>query len=179
MPTDRPTNCLLLRAIAVLAVACFALPMAGCPKPDIVPLIGEDPEIIALIGATSVDDPSSSPLASARRLHQAVIQKDTELAWTLLARETRGALDELGATIGVSGRELLDASTLPGKGGTVRRVRFDTVFFGPDVVDLLVDDEAAAAADRAVLRSIARDGRITERTMVRETDGWKLAQTTF
>ncbi len=168
-----------LRAFVALLTGSLALCVAGCPKPDIVPLIGEDPEVVALIGATAADDPATSPLASARRLHQAVIQKDTELAWTLLAKETRAALDEQGATIGVSGRELLEASTMPGEAGVVRKVHFEVVFFGPDVVDLVVDEAAAATAERAVLRAVARDGRITERTMVREIDGWKLSQTAF
>ncbi len=169
----RPAHLLLAAAGLSLLV------LSGCPRPDIVPLIGEDPEVIQLIGQAPPDDPSVSPLAAARRLHQALIQKDTELAWALLAVSTREALDQRGAAIGVSGRELLDASTLPGAGGTIRKVRFDLIFFGPDVVDLAGEEPGPSGGDEAVLRAISREGQITERTFVREEDGWKLALTEF
>lgn len=173
----RPADTRRLPPLA--AVALLMTVVSGCPRPDIVPLVGEDPEIIQLIGQAPPDDPSVSPLAAARRLHQALIQQDTELAWALLAVTTRAALDERGTAIGVSGRELLDASTLPGAGGTIRKVRFDLIFFGPDVVDLAGEEPGAKGEPTAVLRAISRQGQITERTFVREEDGWKLALTEF
>lgn len=163
------------RSAALTVLLAVLLGLSACPKPDIVPLIGEDPEVTELIGQPPPDDPGASALAAARRLHQALIQQDTALAWTLLAEPTRRALDERGAAIGVSGRELLDAATLPGPGGTIHKVRFETVFFGPDVVDLAA--EQPDGADQASVRAVARDGKITELTFLREEDGWKLLLT--
>ncbi|MCB9728437.1 MAG: hypothetical protein H6744_04120 [Deltaproteobacteria bacterium] len=155
---------------------CFILAtlLLGCAHPQIVPLIGEDPEIYELLGKSPDDDPRLSPLGAARRLHQALIQQDAEVAWTLLAETTQRALDERAAAIGVSGRELLDASTLPGSGGTVHKVRYEVIFFGPDLSDLRLAAPLAADADEAVVEAVASTGQVLPRTFIRTRDGWKL-----
>lgn len=166
----------MLRRTAYLLVF-FVL--AACPDRNIVPLIGEDPEVLALIGAPPPEDPSTSPLAAARRLHQALNQQDMELAWTLLAAETRAALDTLGATVGQSGRELMDSSLLPDATGKLTRVRFVTVLLGPDPVSLELQGDPTPDADRSIVRVICRTGEPKARTFVRDQDGYKLLVTEF
>ncbi len=148
--------------------------MAACAHPEIVPLIGEEPEIYELLGKSPEDDPRLSPLGAARRLHQALIQQDTEIAWSLLAETTQRALDERAAAIGVSGRELLDASTLPGAGGTVMKVRYEVVFFGPDLTDLRLQAPVGEGADEATVEAVNSAGATLARTFIRTRDGWKL-----
>ena len=148
--------------------------LAACPSPVILPLVGEDPEVIALLQAPEVDDPASSPLAAARRLHQALLQRDTELAWTLLSDGTRHTLNARGTAIGVSGRELLDASTLPGPAGRVMKVNFDEVLFGGAIIDLVLSPTPSPSKERAVIRMKTRDGHVSERTFVLEAGDWKL-----
>jgi len=161
-----------------LALAAFAVALPGCVNHEIVPLVGEDPEVAALLGKAPQDDPRASPMAAARRLHQALVQQDTETVWTLLSEATRRALDERGATVATSGRELIDASTLPGPGGTIRKVRFETLFFGPRLLDLQ-EVPGDAAPDRRQLVAVSEDGDKTTLVLVRETDGWKIEQTAF
>ena len=167
----RPTLLLLVLTTASL--------VAACPKPDIVPLIGEDPEISTLLGQQRAEDPGSSPLAAARRLHQALMQKDSELAWALLSSATRRALNSRGALIGVSGRELLDASTLPDPAGRATKVRFDEVLFGGPIVELSTGPEGAVNAKRATVHLIAKGGALHERTFVKDDEGWKLEHPSF
>ena len=160
----------------LLNVGLVAL-LSGCPDPVILPLIGEDPEVSALIKAPQADDPASSPLASARRLHQALRQKDTELSWTLLSERTRHALNARAATIGVGGRELLDASTLPDDSGRVHKVQFDEVLFGGQIVEVSLAPEPSPATGRAVVRMMTNEGKLFERSFVIDGGDWKLEHT--
>ncbi len=155
------------------------LALAACTNRDVVPLIGEDPEVYELLGERPPEDPTTSPIAAARRLHQALAQGDTEVVWTLLAVPTRRALDERGAVIGTSGRELLDASTLPGPGGTLHRVSYEDLLFGTNVTRLALREPVAEGAREGVVYATSGDGGVTELRFVLEEDGWKLHRTNF
>lgn len=163
------------RNYSLLALALSAFVVA-CASPEIVPLLGEDPEVGVLLGKSSDTDPRTSPMAAARRLHQALVQQDTETVWALLSEGTKKALDERGATIATSGRELIDESTLPGQGGTVRKVRFETIFFGPRLASL---EAGPAQGSTAKIVAVSEEGTKTELEFVRDADGWKLEQTGF
>lgn len=158
-------------ALVVLAL----LALAGCPNTEIVPLIGEGEEVHALIGQPLEDDPHASPLGAARRLHQAIIQQDSEQAWTLLARITQQAMDARGALIGVSGREILDASTLPGAGGIVRKVRFEEIFFGVDLAELRLPEPLVEGAVEAQVLAIDEGGVERVLRFSYEDELWRLA----
>jgi hypothetical protein len=109
------------------------------------------------------------------------VQHDTETVWTLLADDTRKALDDRGAEISASGRELIDESTLPGPNGTVRKVRFETIFFGPRLVDLeeIPGETAEGGRLQRKVRAIGEDVGETELIFVREGDSWRLLQKGF
>lgn len=168
-----------LAGVALVALAVAVL--GACASPRIIPLEGEDPEVYQLIGSSAPDDPGASPLFAARRLHQALMQEDSATVWRLLATPTQRALDERGALIGASGRELLDASTLPAVGGSVQKVRYEHVFFGVDIVDLRDagrDVTTDSGTGRAIL-AVGKSGAITELTFLHEEDAWKLLKTRF
>jgi hypothetical protein len=152
------------------------LPLLGllcaCPSPVILPLAGEDPEVAALLGRSERDALRTSPLAAAQRLHQALGQDDFQSAWELLALSTRGALDARGALIDASGRELLESSALPASAGTVRRVRFDTLFFGADILELRAEP---SPEEPGLVLSLARDGSVKRLRFVREDELWRLS----
>jgi len=155
--------------------------LGACASPEIVPLLGEDPEVGVLLGKSSADDPRSSPIAAARRLHQALVQQDTETVWALLSEGTRKALDERGTSIATSGRELIDESTLPGSGGTVRKVRYETIFFGPRLADLKELPGEGPDGPGAIrkVKAISEDAGETVVQFIHEADGWKLDQSAF
>lgn len=165
-----------------LALCLSLLALSACPTPTVTPLVGEDPEVVKLLGAPPDDDPAASALGAARRLHQALVQQDTDRVWALLATTTRRALDERGAAIATSGRELLDDSTLPAPNGAVRKVRYETLFFGVDLVDL--EDGSGktgpgAPGETRAISAVSKDGTRTQLDFVRESDGWKLHRTSF
>lgn len=165
-----------------LALCLSLLALSACPTPTVTPLIGEDPEVVRMLGAPPDDDPAASPLGAARRLHQALVQQDTDRIWALLATTTKRALDERGAAIATSGRELLDDSTLPAPNGAVRKVRYETLFFGVDLVDL--EDTSGktgpgAPGETRPISAVSKDGTRTQLDFVRESDGWKLHRTSF
>jgi len=170
-----------MKRLVLPALLVAAVSLGACPEQQIMPLIGEGPEVYALLETEAPDDPARSPLAAARRLHQSLMQDDAEMVWTLLAAPTRQALDERAATISASGRELIDASSLPGPGGTVRKVRYESIFFGPHVIDLQDSKKTSATpfGDARVILATARDATETELLFVREEDGWKLLKTGF
>lgn len=163
-------RCTLLSA----ALLCLYAPLLGCTNSNIVPLIGEDPEVAKLIEAPVADDPASSPVAAARRLHQALLQNDSELSWALLTDRTRQALNARADVIGVGGRELLDSSTLPDATGKVTKVRFDEVLFGGAIVDLALAQGPTPDTRRAVVRMVTREGKVLERTFALDGGDWKL-----
>ena len=61
----------MIRTLPLLLL-CYAL--GACGATSITPLVGEDQEVLELLQATPPDDPATSALAAARRLHQALIQ---------------------------------------------------------------------------------------------------------
>ena len=163
----------------ILPLAAGLVLLTACPSRDIVPLVGEDPEIAQLLETRPLEDPSSSALEAARRLHQALVQQDSDLIWALLATPTRRALDERGSSHGISGRELIDGSTLASDDGTIRKVRYEVLFFGPELERLTEPAAPAAEPTTRVLVAVSKTGKLTELRFLREEDGWKLAQTTF
>ena len=171
----------MARTLCILAL-CSTL--AACGATSITPLVGEDKEVLQLLEAAPLDDPSSSALAAARRLHQALIQSDMELAWALLAPATRDALNALGKPIGMSGRELMDASSVPAAGGSLRKVNFATLLIGPRAIGLSEAttggaDVVSPDAATALIRVDCADGSSHTRTFNRDDTGWKLSLTTL
>jgi len=168
---------------ALTLVLSTLLLTPGCPSPVVTPLLGEDPEVERLLGRAPEDDPRASPLGAARRLHQALVQQDTDTIWSLLALTTRKALDERGTAIATSGRELIDDSTLPAPNGAVRKVRYESVFFGMNLIDLkdMSDKDPAAAplGETRPIVAVSRDGTEMVIEFVREPEGWKLHRTGF
>ena len=163
-----------MRTIHHLLALCLALSSVACVHTTVVPLIGEDPEIAELLDAPPAATPASSPLAAARQLHQALVQNDVDLAWSLLSGPTRDALNSKGAAICVGGRELIDASTLPDASGKVIRVKFDEVLFGGTITELSQAASPSPDSGRAVLRMTTITGAILERTFVLDGGDWKL-----
>jgi len=135
------------------------------------PLVGEDPEIEKLIGTSDRAMLKASPLAAAQRLHQALSQEDFDSAWELLASTTRAAMDERGAIISASGRELLDASALPTSAGTTRRIRYTSLFFGPEVTDLKL---GGIKGQEGTVIATSRDGETRTLSFRLEGDMWRL-----
>ena len=145
--------------------------LGACPSPELFPLVGEDPEIEGIIGTSDRAMLRASPLAAAQRLHQALSQEDYDTAWELLASTTRQALDERGAIISASGRELLDASALPTSAGTTRRIRYTPLFFGADVADLKL---GGIEGEKGTVLATSRDGEVRTIAFRREDGIWRL-----
>ncbi len=171
---SRPRRARAWRVALSGGLIAFTVGAAGCPSPELRPLVGEDPEIEAIIGTSDRAELGRSPLAAARRLHQALSQEDHESAWELLAETTRRALDARGAVISASGRELLDAGALPTSAGTMRRIRYASLFFGLDVIDLALEGREDT---RATVAAIGRDGERRSLNFVLEAGLWRLVHT--
>ncbi len=165
-----------MRALAPVVSAIALLSLAACPSHGLVPLRGDGPEIAALLQEPAPPTPQTSPLAAARRLYEALVQGDTEVSWALLDTKTRGALDARGALIGTSGRELLDAGTLPRPDGAVLKVRFERVLFCDDIRDLELPSPPAPSAHEATVVATCGDAGTTALKFVRAEDGWKLSR---
>ena len=166
----------MIRTLPLLLLCCA---LGACGTTSITPLVGEDREVLELLEATPPDDPATSALAAARRLHQALIQSDMELAWTLLGPSTRTALSKLGEGSGMSGRELLDASSVPASGGSIRKANFATLLIGPRAIGLKVAKSSAGEDGEAIVSVQCADGSEHTRTFRRDDTGWKLSLSTI
>ena len=165
-------------ASSILVILSLSLSL-GCTSVTIVPLHGDDPEVVELLGRGSPPSVGSSPKSAARRLHQAVGQRDTALIWTLLNQSTRTLLEGKGSSLGISGQGLLDASIIPDMQGSGRKVGLEEFFFGTKVVDLDIAPTPSPETGQSIIRFVSSTGQIVEREFVREEDGWKLKMTTF
>ena len=159
----------------LLLIRILIAPAAGCMQTSIAPLVGEGPEVLKLLDAEAPENPATSALVAARRLHQALIQQDMELAWALLAVPTQRALDKVGVAVGMSGRELLDASSLPAPGGSLQKVQYASILIGPRAMDLVPSESTAGHESRRVIQIVCSDGAEYERTFERDDTGWKLS----
>jgi hypothetical protein len=174
--SDRPQTGNRFGAIVPI-ITCMIL-ISGCPNHDLVPLVGEDPEVAKLLGTATPDTPKASAMAAARRLYLSLAQKDAQMVWALLAQPTRKLLNERAALIGVSGQELLEAGSLPQKDGIVLKVRFVDVFFGANIKNL--KQKAVGpdmGPDQRVLFAVSAKGRVTQLIFLREDGGWRLLRT--
>ena len=102
-----------------------------------------------------------------------------ELAWTLLAPSTRATLDALGKQSGMSGRELLDASSVPAPGGSIRKANFATLLIGPRAIRLKQISEGGGPDRQAEVQVQCSDGSEHIRMFQRDDTGWKLSLTTI
>ena len=150
-----------------LSMALFALLSVACVKQDIVPLVGEDPEVHALLDAETPPDPSTSALGAARRLTQAVSQRDAALVWALLGQGTRELLNKAAQRAGVRGPELLERSAIPGADGAWVPTSWSALLFGGEV-------QALEEVDARTVRAILTSGSHRDLVFEREEDGWKL-----
>ena len=166
------------RLCLLMMVSACVLLVTGCPNRDLVPLVGEDPEIAKLLGAKPPDTPKASPMAAARRLYLSLAQKDAQMVWALLARPTKKLLNERAALIGVSGQELLEAGSLPQKDGIVLKVRYVDIFFGANIKNLKQKPVGPdTGPDQRILFAVSAKGRVTQLIFLREDGGWRLLRT--
>lgn len=152
--------------------------LVACPNREVVPLIGEQEEVLALLGhGAAVDDPSASAQVAARRLHQALVQGDIEFAWTLLAPTTQQMLEAQGSMMGISGREALETSTLPSPSGAVRKVSFTDLFYGEGLVALDEGPSIAGTPPVQVVYARGPEGTVRELRFIQLDGLWRLVKT--
>jgi hypothetical protein len=165
-----------MKKMMTFALSLFlGLGAASCADRTISGLVGEEGEVARLLGSSPVSSPATSPMAAARRLHQALVQGDSEVSWALLSLGTRDTLTKRAALIGTTGPELLQSSSLPAADGTVIKVNFVSIFFGADLRGLKVDaKDAPTGPDRRVLYAVSTAGAVEKVVFLKEPDGWKV-----
>jgi hypothetical protein len=174
-PSSANMRAMISTRIAVIILASFLL--LGCPNRDIIPLIGEEPEVLALLEQGPVDEPTSSAEVAARRLHQALVQGDTEFAWSLLAPTTQQLMEAQGARMGSNGREALASSTLPSETGTIRNVNFNDIFYGPNLVSLEPGPVVPGTPEIHIVYAKDTEGRVRELRFINTEGLWRLVRT--
>ena len=154
---------------------CLCFGALSCAERAIYGLVGEEAEVARLLGSNPVSSPATSPMAAARRLHQALVQGDSAVSWALLSLGTRHTLTKRAALIGTTGPELLQSSSLPAADGTVIKVNFVSVFFGADLRGLKSDAKnEATGPDRRILYAVSTAGAVKKVVFLKEPDGWKM-----
>jgi len=87
---------------------------AGCgPQIYIHPLEGEDPEIVALIGAESGVDPESETTRAAKECYRLLKKGDIPDFWERLSRETQATLEKRAELGNTNALEMLHTALFP------------------------------------------------------------------
>ncbi|HIA01357.1 MAG TPA: hypothetical protein EYN06_00120 [Myxococcales bacterium] len=164
-----------------LFILCALLTQCGTNF-KIQPLVGEDPDIIQMIGVSEGTAASSPTVRAVEQLYRAARSRNTAALWKLLTRDTRVALDALGRKLDSNGKALLKSGRFPVPGTTKTAVR------AVDLVALFllrrptafkaVNEPNPAAVRSTVLVSNSQDE--TRRIVLRREEGvWRIHQPKF
>lgn len=156
----------------VLASAVLTL---GCgPRLEVHPLQGEDPEILAMLGARPQDLAVPETVRVVQRFHRALLEDPTGRGWDLLSRRTREALNRLAAPLMRTGRSVLATRCFPAPGGP-RRVDLVALFLVPRPVRFEARQGGTEdQPDRAQVAVRNAEGHSRLVNLVRERGEWRI-----
>ena len=160
-----------MRALLIVISLAWLACAPACVNHQMHPLIGEDPEVYLLLGEPAPQDPQTSAIAAARRLHQALVQRDVAVVWALLDVSTRALLTRAGETVDLGGRELVERSVLPSADGRLVTVSLTAILFGGELVKL---QPVGDADGQGQIAATLQGGAQKTLAFVREEDGWKI-----
>jgi hypothetical protein len=80
---------------------------------QILPLIGDDPEIVQMIGASGGVTPTPDTVDAVERFYRAARSFDEGSMWKLLSQDTRQALNQLARKLDSNGKALLKHARFP------------------------------------------------------------------
>jgi hypothetical protein len=119
--------------------------------------------LLALAGAAGCVKPTDDPVKTFRLFVERVQAQDTDGAWELLSRDTRGALTDLVARRSAA------------SGGAIPADPKQALFGSATLARPIAGVEVAEPGDRrAVLRVTHPGGDTQSVTMVKEEGGWRL-----
>ena len=157
-------------SLLVLAAACG-------PRFHIEPLVGEDAEIVAMIGASSGAPVHPETVDAVERFYRAVRSEHAAEIWALLTSDTREALDTLGALLETNGKDLLRSRVFPRPGGAkgeTVKVSLQALFLVRRPVRFEAKGTPAPADVVAVVALANAEGERREVQLKREGGEWRI-----
>lgn len=146
------------------------------------PLVGEDPDIIQMIGASEGTAASSPTVRAVEQLYRAARSRNAAALWKLLTRDTRVALNALGRKLDSNGKALLKSGRFPVPGPpktTIRSVDLVALFLLRRPVSFNALNTPDPAADRSAV-SVGNSQGETRRIALRREEGvWRIHHPQF
>lgn len=161
----------------VLPLALLTLSACG-PNFTHRALVGEDPDVLAMIGAKPSDVSTPETVAAAQRFYRELWSDRTGDLWKLLSGPTRTALDTLAGKADTNGRSMLRSKEFPGPKGTIR-VSLAALFMVRRPVGFEETAVSGDTDDTAKVLVRNRDGQRRVVELRRERGAWKVHQTDF
>ena len=161
---------------ALLAIFVLLSAVACGPSWKHQPLVGEDPEVLRLMGASPSDLEKPETVAAAESFYRALWSKSATGVWALLTEDSKTALNILAGQLDQNGKTLLNTRTFPKAGGGTVRISLAALF----MVRRPTRFEVAKTKGEDATVTV-RNGRGQERliTLKRERGTWKVHHTEF
>jgi len=166
----------------VIFVLLSALLMACGPSIRIIPLRGEGPEIVALIGEEGDLSDETPAVVSSKRLHRLLKRRQVASFWDLLTPQTKQSLEKLASHGEWNALEMLDSTRFTNPKdpeGPSILVDVEALFFVREPVSFDAVGEESATKTQVNVR--VQNGAGHERLLVlhRIADDWYLHHTDF
>jgi hypothetical protein len=165
--------------LATLALTGLLLGACG-PNFTVEPLIGEDPAILALLEVSDTDLEVPETVASVERFYRALWTNQSSVTWSMLSRDTRGALDTLALTLDTNGRSLLQTRMFPrlnGKG--TLKVSLAALFLVRRPIRFTQEAPPTPSDDAAVVIARNKMGETARVSLRRERGTWMIHHPEF
>ena len=166
-----------------LAFVTLLVYWAGCgPTINILPLRGEDPTVVAMIGSDSGFEEEDVAINATKRLIRLLHQRQVATFWNLLTPETQAALEALASKGGMTALDMLDSQRFTNPKdpeGEPIVVDVEALFFVRHPSQFQRIGNARSQMKRASVR--IRNGKGGDRLLhLRKLDGhWCLHRTRF
>jgi hypothetical protein len=143
------------------------------------PLIGDDPEIVTMIGASGGATAPPAQIAVTERFYRALRSGNVTDMWALLSADTRVALNTLARRSDSNGKALLKTRRFPAANKRVKAVNLSALFLvRRPTAFTAADAPGPADAECTVVVSNSR-GNLRKVALRRESGAWRIHHTDF
>ena len=168
------------RTIINVTLAIFLLQACG-PSFQVLPLVGEGPEVVSLLNAKDGAKATAETVVVIEHFYRAVNNRKHNSMWALLSSDTRMELDDLADALDTNGKQLLRTRMFPldDAGDKSMRVSLSTLFLvhKPISFEAKTTPGPADSSAKVIVKNAAGKSRTVN--LQRERGEWRIHHTDF